>query len=226
MNKNKYLLFLSVIILCISGLIVWFMNQAKDETEHLQYYTIDIPELELSNADSDLGKWMLPVLLLDGELVEDFIEKNVFISSLRVMALEGSSKVTFLSFTVTYFQDNSRIVKSYRIEDDGNVAVILEPSPLNNNEPLLLIRDFIKMFELVDKNEIKELAKSNVDINWAEFNELERLSQAEIEDDEIVIYNNRLVPFSEIDKDGLYIACYTVFHLNGTGFQIPFIHPI
>jgi len=194
-----------------------------DNSENsVQTHSLKLPGLEISNEDSGLSKWMLPALMLDDDLSSEFIENNVYISAFRILAFEGSAKTTFLSFTVSYSIDDERMTKSYRIEDDGLISIIIEPDH-PKNEPLLLASDFMKLFKQMDKNDIVEYAGSKHSIVIAEFEKLARLDPAGIPEDRMVIYKDSLVPFDEIRSDGQQAICYTTFHVNGKGVQLPLV---
>lgn len=143
-------------------------------------------------------------------------------NSVQTHRFEGSAKTTFLSFTVSYSIDDERMTKSYRIEDDGLISIIIEPDH-PKNEPLLLASDFMKLFKQMDKNDIVEYAGSKHSIVIAEFEKLARLDQAGIPEDRMVIYKDSLVPFDEIRSDGQQAICYTTFHVNGKGVQLPIV---
>ena len=222
MYKNS--LVWSIVILLTVMLIILTVGYKKSD-ESKQTHSLNLPILELSNEDSDFSKWIVFAMMLESELSEDFIRKNVYISDFRILAFEGSVKATFLSFTIFYSIDNKRITKSFRIEDDGLISIITEPNH-PQNESLLLASDFMELYRQIDKNEILEYAASNTGIIIAEFKKLSRLDQVEIEHDETVIYNNKLIPFGDIHIEGLHGVCYTTFHVNGKGVQLPILFPL
>src|SRR5690606_1926541 len=105
---------------------------------------------------------------------------------------------------------------------DRLISIITEPDH-PKNEPLLIASDIMKMFKQMDKNEIVEYAGSKHSIVIAEFEKLARLDQAEVPEDRMVMYNDSLVPFGEMRSDGQQAICYTTFHVNGKGVQLPLV---
>jgi hypothetical protein len=206
---------LSIVLLTV---ILYFLND-RQESPFLKYQ-LDTSELRVDNSDSDIGKWILPAIMMGEDFDKEFIEENVFISQFQMTVAE---EVIRISFSIFYYIDNRLTVKHYQVRDHGLMIVINETGSKGSYEQLLSIVTLNEIFKAVNKDKIKDLFGIEHSISFVEIKSISRLEDVEIEKEKIVVLNNQFIEIGDIPLDRNYAVCFITFAGNGGGSVLPFI---
>jgi hypothetical protein len=215
---NKIIVFVVAAIITIEMFI--FSGMVKDKQgPQLERYEIDLPLLDISNADNGLDKWMIPAIMLGEGLESDFIRENVYIHD---FSLVSADPVIQLSFSISYSEHQSVIARSYQMREFGTVFTV-HKDVKKTVEPLISVSDFFDLFRIVEHKQMMKHFRLNDEPSHSFINSISRLGEADLDPDTTVVYRNNIVPLENIDPRGEYAVCFVTFAARSGGSQIPFV---